>query len=138
MRDAHDCGECNGLHQTTTEGKSLPRSRQACSAEPTSTRMHTFRTILLHAVDYLGLNTLRFPGGTVAEEGSWANSGTGFSLKVDGGDRLGWVATGALDSNYLYDLSYPELVHPDVLAARPDIMGLTQFLDTSCRQRGDT
>lgn len=88
----------------------------------------------LDAVEHLNLRTLRFPGGTVAEEGSFQLDGNDLTLSVSGGDRVAWVSSvNALRSNFLYDLTYPNLVHPDVLNQRSDILGLDGMLDVAVK-----
>lgn len=87
----------------------------------------------LDAIDHLGLSTLRLPGGTMAEEGSWFTSGGKTSVIVNGGDQSVWATGDALASNFAYDLTYPDLMHPDILAARSDILGLSDLIGVAAQ-----
>lgn len=51
------------------------------------------------AMDHLSLNHIRFPGGSIAEQGSVTSTG--------------FITAGTVDGLPLaYDLTYPDLIHP--------------------------
>ena len=72
--------------------------------------------------DELGLTVLRWPGGSLAENGV---------VTEEHRIRL----TGSGGEPYAYDLGYPDLIHPDVLEHVPGILGLSDVLAQAV-QRG--
>lgn len=81
------------------------------------------------SVGYLGLTNIRFPGGQLSETGSIVKAAEGIvTTNIDGADQSGW-STGELSaSNYAYDLRYPDLINPALLAADTDIMSFSQAI----------
>jgi len=79
---------------------------------------------------YMGLNLLRWPGGTLAENGSvTVDSNGAVTLAVNGANQSLWLDSApSTESNYLYDLSYPELIHPLALGNESGRSSFTDFI----------
>lgn len=82
------------------------------------------------SVDYLNLSLIRWPGGQITEGGKIdSDRAPALKLTVGGADQDLWMksANDPLSSDYLYDLSYSELMHPLALQA---VDGRSNLTDT--------
>jgi hypothetical protein len=74
-----------------------------------SSGYHDFR----QDADYMGVTALRFPGGTITEDGEVTSDGR---IVVNQGDVTFHDLQEPGRAHIAYDLTFPELVNPDVLA----------------------
>jgi hypothetical protein len=82
------------------------------------------------SVSYMSLTNIRFPGGQVSETGAVTYTGGGMANMgmIDGGNQTSWISGPVTASNYAYDLRYPDLVNPALLASDTDIMSFSEAL----------
>lgn len=75
------------------------------------------------SVDHMGLNVIRWPGGSLSEEGSIVDSGLASAyVEVGGADQMAWIDWILSDrtsdygndpsvATYAYDLGYPQVMY---------------------------
>ncbi|MBC7738977.1 MAG: hypothetical protein H7245_17560 [Candidatus Saccharibacteria bacterium] len=81
------------------------------------------------SVDYLNLSNIRFPGGELSENGSVRiNSSGGLTAGSIGGEQSTWLNGDMGTWNYAYDLRYPDLMNPDLLADPSDMMSFSDAI----------
>lgn len=86
-------------------------------------------TSFAESVGHLGLTNIRFPGGQISETGSCAGFDSGNVVgSSSGADQQGWITGQLSASNYAYDLRFPDLINPQLLAADSDIMSFSEAL----------
>ena len=77
----------------------------------------------------MGLSHVRWTGGAIVEGGVFSSDGD--HLQISPADFVGSTASivsSGVSSAYIYDLSYPELIAPELLNGRQPLTGLTDAL----------
>lgn len=97
------------------------------------TNIHTgLASSFAASVEYMNLTNIRFPGGQLSETGSVYFSSTGEpTASIIGADQAGWMSESQGVWNYAYDLSYPSLINPTLLAGSNDLMSIQDVLKLS-------
>lgn len=87
------------------------------------------------SVSHIGLTHIRWPGGSLAEDGAFALNRNGVAVAVSAtANQDSWLDSDNQNSwNFSYDLSYPELMNPLMLAPNGDRASLTEMF-TLARQ----
>ena len=74
------------------------------------TQMKNTWTQFTESSDHIGLNHMRWPGGTVSEHGYFDPSLNRPTIRlIDGDPPLGWVKA--------YSIAYPDLIHPNLISS---------------------